>query len=137
MADNTLAGLLGMDPEQLRSLLASLGPTPEMQSQADRQKWMTTGLGILAARPGNVWNAIGEGGLLGQQAGQSSLQQQLAQRGTDLNQLMQLRQAQMQSEQMRRMNEALNGGGQPQTTPGPPRAFQSPGGAAGDCQGGA
>src|SRR5438105_14938773 len=114
MAD--IADFLGMSPEQLKGLLASLGPTPEMQSQADRQKWMTTGLGILAARPGNVWNAIGEGGLLGQQAGAQSLQQQLAQRGTDLQQVLALRNAAQQAK-MQNIGMDMMGMGGGQTPP--------------------
>lgn len=102
MADSTLAGLLGIDPEQLQGLLAQFGPTPEMQSAANKQKWIATGLGILGAQPGNSWRAIGQGGLLGLQAQQDYLQRQLAERGQTLQQALQAIQAarQMQSTQM-------------------------------------
>lgn len=117
MADSPdpLASLLNIDPSTLQGLLAQFGPTPEMQKEADRQKWIATGLGILGAQPGNSWRAIGQGGLLGLSAKQQYLQEQLAQRGTALQQALQAMQAARQMDAtsmgLNLVRQSIGGGG--------------------------
>lgn len=131
MADATdLGGLLGFSPDQLQALIAQLGPQQADRDAARQQGITAFGLGLLGARKGYEFDRLSNAGQQGLGAQQAYLQNAIKQRQEALPQVMALRQMAMQNAAMQQTSNILNGANQPSVSPGPPQAFQQPGGAA-------
>ncbi len=110
--------------------MQALGPSEEDKKAARQHALLTAGLGMMANSTGPTMVGIGRGGLLGQNAYNQELQFNNQQRTANMAQINAYQNLAMQMQNRDMMAKALNGGGQPETQPGPPQAFQAPGGAS-------
>jgi hypothetical protein len=121
----------GIDPEflkQIQDMMQAMGPSEEDKRAARQHALLTAGLGMMANSTGPTMVGIGRGGLLGQNAYNQELQFNNQQRTANMAQINAYQNLAMQMANRKMMADAL-GGGQ-DTQPGPPQAFQAPGGAS-------
>lgn len=69
-----IGGLLGMDPEQLRTLMAQFSPSDDDRKAAKMSGIAQLGLGLLGARKGREWDQAGAAGQNALAARDASLQ---------------------------------------------------------------
>lgn len=80
-------GLLGLDEEQLKKLMAQFAVTPEMKRSANYEGLVAMGLGIMAnARKGREFEGIGQAGMGALQYRNDSLDRIVKERGQALTQ---------------------------------------------------
>ncbi len=121
-------GLFGIDPEQLKALMAQFGASPEDTQAANKQAAMALGFGLLGGRKGDELATLGRAGFGAMGARQASLtnsgqmRQQGLQNALGMAKLAQAAQAQQQAAaQSQEMAGAFQGGPQLQNMgPGGP-----------------
>lgn len=72
--DGAYGGFMGMSDEELKRILAMMGPSDADKKQAKSLGLLSAGLAMLGAPKGQEWNALGRAGLLGVGAYQNELQ---------------------------------------------------------------
>ncbi len=123
-------GLFGIDPEQLKALMAQFGASPEDQQAANKQALQALGFGLLQGRKGNELATIGQAGFGAMNARQQSLadaqsgKMRSIQTGLGLAKFSnELQNQQAQQAQQRQLQELTQRSGMPGMAPmGPPTA---------------
>lgn len=125
MKQQPMYGMLDLDEEKLKQLMAGLELSDQDRSAARSQGLLAAGLGILANQGrGNPWATIGQGGLLGVQAYQGGLEDARKQNTAKFDRELQLAQLGGALRDQRMQREAQGFDYSPQM---PPQTVTAPG----------
>ena len=128
---DSIGGLLGIDPEQLKQLMAALGPQEEDRKSANMQALTQLGLGLLGTRKGYEWEQLGNAGQSALMARQQAMQGAQAGRMDQVKmaeQLGKLKAGQDAAKKAAEQQQQLAAifGGSPAQTPGPGQPASAP-----------
>src|SRR6185437_10457343 len=124
-----MADAVAFDPTQalngLQGLLGQIGPSQADIAAANKARLMDIAAGLLGARRGFEFSALGQGLEKGQADYANMLKTLPAIRATNLQSLLPLAQMNMRMQMLNNFTGALNAAQQPTTVPGPDATFQS------------